>query len=413
MRSPCPNPSWSALDTLSITTVWILVTLNVSRIYPFIFVLVCLVVSPLSQAIVPPPPKLPADAYFLIDANTGEVLVDHNSDLSLPPASLTKIMTSYVLAEEVESGRASLDDPVTVDEESWAQNPMFNGSSLMWIEPGKPVTLGELERGIVISSGNDASVAAAKALAGTTASFVDLMNQTAARLGLNDTIYRNPHGLPHPEHRTTARDLATLSVALINDHPEHYKLYKEQRYTYNGIPTSNRNTLLRTDDSVDGLKTGYTSEAGYGLVASALREDMRLVSVVLGSATRRTRASESASLLNYGFRFFQTLRPLSGDVTLAEPRVWKAEVDTFVAGALESIALTVSRERTEVEIEVDVLERIEAPISRGDAVGAIRVVRGNELLYETDLVALEDVPSGSWLTRLIDALVLWFQGLLG
>ncbi|MCH1554111.1 MAG: D-alanyl-D-alanine carboxypeptidase [Luminiphilus sp.] len=367
----------------------------------------------MSQAIVPPPPKLPADAYFLIDANTGEVLVDHNGDLSLPPASLTKIMTSYVLAEEVQSGRASLGDVITVDEESWAQNPLFEGSSLMWIEPGKPVTLGELERGIVISSGNDASVAAAKALAGTTASFVDVMNQTAARLGLNDTVYRNPHGLPHPKHRTTAKDLAALSVALINDHPEHYKLYKEQRYTYNGIPTSNRNTLLRTDNSVDGLKTGYTSEAGYGLVASALRDDMRLVSVVLGSATRRTRASESSSLLNYGFRFFQTLRPLSGDVTLAEPRVWKAEADTFVAGALDSIALTVNRERTEVEIEVDVSERLEAPIARGDAVGIIRVVRGSELLFETDLVALEDVPSGSWLTRLIDALVLWFQGLLG
>ena len=366
-----------------------------------------------ATAVVPPAPKLPADAYFLMDATTGQILVNHNGDLSLPPASLTKIMTSYVLAEEVDAGRASLDDMIKVSRNAWSQNPTFNGSSLMWIEPGKPVSLADLERGVVISSGNDASVAVAEHLAATESSFVDVMNQLAAELGLDNTVYRNPHGLPHPEHRTTARDLATLSVALINGHPEHYKIYKEQSFTYNGIKQYNRNSLLRSDATVDGLKTGYTSEAGYGLVASAQREDMRLVSVVLGSASKRTRASENSSLLNYGFRFFQNLRPLSAEVTLVEPRVWKGAAESLHAGVLESVVLTVPREQTAADIELKVDEQLEAPFSRGDVIGSVQVVRGGEVLFESPLLVLEDVPSGGFFKRLIDALNLWFQNLVG
>ena len=364
-------------------------------------------------AAVPPAPKLPADAYFLMDATTGQVLVDHNGDLSLPPASLTKIMTSFVLAEEVDAGRASLDDIIKVSRNAWSQNPTFKGSSLMWIEPGKPVSLADLERGVVISSGNDASVAVAEHLAGTESSFVDVMNQLAAELSLDNTVYRNPHGLPHPDHRTTARDLATLSVALINGHPEHYKIHKEQSFTYNGIKQYNRNSLLRSDATVDGLKTGYTSEAGYGLVASAQREDMRLVSVVLGSASKRTRAFESSSLLNYGFRFFQNLRPLSAEVTLDEPRVWKGATESLHAGVLESVVLTVPRERTTADIKLTVDDQLEAPLGRGDVIGNVQVVRGGELLFETPLLVLEDVPSGGFFKRLMDALILWFQNLVG
>ena len=377
--------------------------------------LICVVAYVATQAVaaVPPAPKLPADAYFLMDAATGQVLVDHNGDLSLPPASLTKIMTSYVLAEEVDAGRASLDDMIKVSRNAWSQNPAFRGSSLMWIEPGKPVSLRDLERGVVISSGNDASVAVAEHLAGTESSFVDVMNQLGAELGLDNTVYRNPHGLPHPEHRTTARDLAALSVALINSHPEHYKIYKEQSFTYNGIKQYNRNSLLRSDASVDGLKTGYTSEAGYGLVASAQREDMRLVSVVLGSASKRTRASENSSLLNYGFRFFQNLRPLSAEVTLVEPRVWKGATESLHAGVLESVVLTVPRERTTADINLTVNDQLEAPLSRGDVIGNVQVVRGGEVLFETPLLVLEDVPSGGFFKRLMDALILWFQNLVG
>ncbi|MBL6694973.1 MAG: D-alanyl-D-alanine carboxypeptidase [Luminiphilus sp.] len=377
--------------------------------------LMCVLAFVANQAIaaVPPAPKLPADAYFLMDATTGQVLVDYNGDLSLPPASLTKIMTSYILAEEVDAGRASLDDMIKVSRNAWSQNPTFKGSSLMWIEPGKPVSLADLERGVVISSGNDASVAVAEHLAGTESSFVDVMNQLASELGLDNTVYRNPHGLPHPEHRTTARDLANLSVALINGHPEHYKIYKEQSFTYNGIKQYNRNSLLRSDATVDGLKTGYTSEAGYALVASAQREDMRLVSVVLGSASKRTRASENSSLLNYGFRFFQNLRPLSAEVTLVEPRVWKGVAESLHAGVLESVVLTVPRERTAADIKLTVDEQLEAPLSRGDVIGRVQVVRGGEVLFETPLRVLEDVPSGGFFKRLMDALILWFQNLVG
>ena len=378
-------------------------------------ILVCVLAFVANHAIaaVPPAPKLPADAYLLMDATTGQVLVDHKGDLSLPPASLTKIMTSYVLAEEVDAGRASLDDMIKVSRNAWSQNPTFKGSSLMWIEPGKPVSLADLERGVVISSGNDASVAVAEHLSGTESSFVDVMNQLAAELGLDNTVYRNPHGLPHPEHRTTARDLATLSAALINSHPKHYKIYKEQSFTYNGIKQDNRNSLLRLDATVDGLKTGYTSEAGYGLVASAQREDMRLVSVVLGSASKRTRASENTSLLNYGFRFFQNLRPLSAEVTLVEPRVWKGAAESLHAGVLESVVLTVPRERTAADIKLTVNEQIEAPLIRGDVVGSVQVVRGGEVLFETPLLVLEDIPSGGFFKRLMDALILWFQNPVG
>lgn len=384
--------------------------MRLSRLGRFL-VLCCIGLTGSVIAAVPPAPKLPADAYFLMDATTGQVLVDYQGDLSLPPASLTKIMTSYVLAEEVESGRASLDDMITVSRNAWSQNPTFQGSSLMWIEPGKPVTLEDLERGVVISSGNDASVAVAEHLAGTESSFVDVMNQIAADVGLDNTTYRNPHGLPDPEHRTTARDLAKLSVALINNHPEHYKVYKEKSFTYNGIKQYNRNGLLRTDSTVDGLKTGYTSEAGYGLVASAKRDDMRLVSVVLGSATRRTRTSENASLLNYGFRFFQNLRPLSAEVTLVEPKVWKGTAETIHGGVLESVVLTVPRERSEPTIDVSVNEQLQAPLKRGDEIGVVTVKRDGEVLFETPLLVLDDVESGGFFKRLIDALLLWFQNL--
>jgi D-alanyl-D-alanine carboxypeptidase (penicillin-binding protein 5/6) len=222
-----------------------------------------------AAAVVPAPPNIAADAYLLIDYDSGKILVEHNIDERLPPASLTKLMTAYILAEEIDAGRLSLDDQVPVSRNAWSQNPTFRGSSLMWIEPGLPVTVRELERGIVISSGNDATVAIAEHIAGSEDAFAGMMNSYAELLGMDSTYYVNSHGLPNPEHLTTARDLATLAIATIRNHPERYKVYREQSYTYNDITQYNRNHLLREDDSVDGLKTGYTSEAGYGLVASA------------------------------------------------------------------------------------------------------------------------------------------------
>ena len=262
-----------------------MVPVFMSRFLTAVFIAV-FTLPALGASIVPAPPQLDAKAYLLMDAASGEVLVEHNADMPLPPASLTKMMTAYVLAAEMEAGRIAADDMVSVSRNAWSQNPVFNGSSLMWIEPGMDVSVADLERGIVISSGNDATVAIAEHIAGTEAAFADTMNSYAEALGMSDTYYQNSHGLPAPDHITTARDLAILARAMIKNFPEHYKIYAERQFTYNDIRQYNRNSLLGEDPSVDGLKTGYTREAGYCLVASAERRDMRLVSVVMGTQLR-------------------------------------------------------------------------------------------------------------------------------
>jgi len=304
-----------------------------------------------AASIVPAPPTIDADAYLLMDATTGRVLVEQNADERLPPASLTKLMTAYILAEEIDAGRLSLDDVVPVSRTAWSQNPTFRGSSLMWIEPGKEVTVGQLEKGIVISSGNDATVAIAEHIAGSEEAFAGMMNNYAQELGMASTFFVNSHGLPDPEHLTTARDLATLASATIRNHPDRYEVYREKSYTYNDIKQFNRNLLLREDPSVDGLKTGYTSVAGYGLVASAQRDGMRLISVVLGSQSTRSRKAETRSLLNYGFRFYETVEPVTPEVSLGQLRVWKGITDRVDAGVIEPLILTVPRSNKEPSIE--------------------------------------------------------------
>jgi len=366
-----------------------------------------------NTALVPSPPSINADSYLLVDFDTGAVLVEHNPDLQLPPASLTKLMTAYILAEEVALGRIALDDTVRVSRNAWSQNPVFNGSSLMWIEPGKPVTVAELERGIVISSGNDATVAIAEHIAGSEAAFVDLMNRYAEEMGLTRTHFENSHGLPHPDHLSTARDLATTAVAAIRDHPERYAVYKEQSYTYNDITQYNRNHLLREDPSVDGLKTGYTRVAGYGLVASAEREGMRLVSVVMGSSSTASRKAETRSLLNYGFRFFETLRPLAPDASLSEARVWKGQSKQVALGVTDEVVLTLPRSTTSIDTQVEVDEPLVAPLDVNDVVGRVTLLRDGEVVSEVPLRVLQRVEPAGFFARLWDTIVLWFQQLLG
>ena len=366
-----------------------------------------------NTALVPSPPTINADSYLLVDFDTGAVLVEHNPDLQLPPASLTKLMTAYILAEEVALGRLALDDTVRVSRNAWSQNPVFNGSSLMWIEPGKPVTVAELERGIVISSGNDATVAIAEHIAGSEAAFVDLMNRYAEEMGLTRTHFENSHGLPHPDHLSTARDLATTAVAAIRDHPERYAVYKEQSYTYNDITQYNRNHLLREDPSVDGLKTGYTRVAGYGLVASAEREGMRLVSVVMGSSSTASRKAETRSLLNYGFRFFETLRPLTQDASLSEARVWKGQSKQVALGVTDEVVLTLPRSTASIDTQVEVDEPLVAPLDVNDVVGRVTLLRDGEVVSEVPLRVLQRVEPAGFFARLWDAIVLWFQQLLG
>ena len=366
-----------------------------------------------NTALVPSPPTINADSYLLVDFDTGAVLVEHNPDLQLPPASLTKLMTAYILAEEVALGRLALDDTVRVSRNAWSQNPVFNGSSLMWIEPGKSVTVAELERGIVISSGNDATVAIAEHIAGSEAAFVDLMNRYAEEMGLTRTHFENSHGLPHPDHLSTARDLATTAVAAIRDHPERYAVYKEQSYTYNDITQYNRNHLLREDPSVDGLKTGYTRVAEYGLVASAQREGMRLVSVVMGSSSTASRKAETRSLLNYGFRFFETLRPLTPEASLSEARVWKGQSKQVALGVTDEVVLTLPRSTASIDTQVEVDEPLVAPLDVNDVVGRVTLLRDGEVVSEVPLRVLQRVEPAGFFARLWDAIVLWFQQLLG
>lgn len=367
----------------------------------------------LAAPLVPDPPPINADAYILVDHATGTVISEKQADQRLPPASLTKLMTAYILAEEVAQGRLNLEDSVTVSRNAWSQNPTFSGSSLMWIEPGKAVTVAELEKGIVISSGNDATVAIAEHIAGSEAAFADLMNRYAQELGLNATYYRNSHGLPAEGHETTARDLAVLASATIRDHPDHYQVYKQQSFTYNNISQRNRNKLLFEDPTVDGLKTGYTSVAGYGLVASAERNGMRLVSVVLGSASTRSRAVETKSLLNYGFRFFETVSPLIAGQELGVAAVWQGLSDTVRVGVANDVTLTAARSKNRPAIAFEVNEALTAPIEAGQALGSVTVSLEGEILAQLPLVALDSVEQAGFFARLWDAFLLWLNGLFG
>jgi len=366
-----------------------------------------------SAAIIPAPPEVAARAHYLIDASTGYVIAESSANEQLPPASLTKLMTSYVLSYEIERGRVSFDDKVLISENAWAQNPMFKGSSLMWLEPGMEVSISELEKGIVISSGNDATVAIAEHLAGNETAFANIMNTHAQRLGMNDSYFENSHGLPSPNHLTTAHDLALLAKAIIQDFPAHYQIYAERDYTFNNIKQYNRNTLLGEDPSVDGLKTGYTSEAGYGLVSSAKRGDMRLISVVLGTDSAKSRASETRSLLNYGFRYFETAELLPVEREMEKPEVWMGLADYLSVGVAEAVTLTLPRgERRNIEQVVNLNEPLSAPIKRGDKVGRVSLSLDGEQIYEGPVVALHDVEEAGFFARLWDRILMWIDTLL-
>jgi len=365
-----------------------------------------------AATIVPSPPQVAAKAYILLDANSGLVLAEHNADLPLPPASLTKMMTSYILASEIAAGRVKDGDMVPVSRNAWSQNPQFVGSSLMWIEPGMDVAVSDLQRGIVISSGNDACVAVAEHLAGTESAFAEMMNAHAESMGMVDSYFLNSHGLPHPEHVTTARDLATLASAIIRDHPEHYAIYKEREFTYNDIRQYNRNTLMGEDPTVDGLKTGYTKEAGYGLVASAERRGMRLISVVLGTKSTNARKNETRGLLNYGFRFYETVTEFESGQELDKPRIWKGQQDHVAVGLQEGAVLTLPRGKKKLlNTEVVIDDNLEAPLAVGDAVGTVQLTLEGETVFRAPLVALEAVEPGSFFARLWDMILMWIASI--
>ena len=363
-------------------------------------------------AATPSAPTIAAKAYILIDADSGRVLAENNADSRLAPASLTKLMTSYVLSYELEQGHVHNDDMVTISEGAWTQNPAFKESSLMFIQVGTQVKLHDLHLGIVVSSGNDATVAVAEYLAGSDSAFADVMNQHAQKLGMTNTHFVNSHGLPDPNHYTTARDLAKLSQAIIR-FPNEYAMYKIQEFTYNNIRQYNRNGLLRRDPTVDGLKTGHTQEAGYCLISSALRNGMRLITVVLGADSINQREQETEKLLAYGFRYFETSKVYQANAEVAQPRIWGGSKEQIKLGVDRDIALTFPRGKREaIQATMNIEKYLKAPIQANQPVGEMFVTLDGETILKTPLVALETVEKGGIFHRIWDAMVLFFTKLL-
>lgn len=377
----------------------------------FLASLVLLAMLPLvaqgQQVLIPSPPQINATSYVLMDPASGRIIMEANSDERLPPASLTKMMTAYIVERELDEERLSLDEMVPISVKAWK-----TGGSRMFVQEGSRVSVEDLLKGVIIQSGNDASVALAEHVAGSEDAFADVMNQQARLLGMKNTRFETATGLPQDNQYSTAYDLALLAAAIINDYPENYPLYAEKHFTYNNIRQPNRNSLLWRDPSVDGLKTGHTEEAGYCLVASAKREDTRLIAVVMGTDSTEARAREVQKMLNYGFRYYETARLYDGGETLLESRVWGGESDQLTLGLASDMVLTIprgARESLESVVEVDTV--IEAPVSAGDELGTVTISFDGEVLAERPLVAIEPVPEGGFFKRLMDAIKLFFHNL--
>lgn len=353
----------------------------------------------------PAPPVIGAKSYLMIDSRTGQVLAEHQPDERLAPASLTKLMTAYVVFRALAEAQATLDETATISENAWR-----TGGSRMFVEVGNRVPVRDLLLGMIVQSGNDASVALAEHIAGTEAVFAEMMNQSAAALGMAGSHFVNSTGLPDENHYSTARDLATLARAIIREFPDYYKWYSLKEYTWNDITQPNRNNLLWRDDSVDGMKTGHTDDAGYCLISSALRDDMRIIAVVLGTSSSKARIDGSQALLNYGFRFFETrLLYQAGEPVLAA-RVWKSANGYTNLGVLEDIYITIPRGSYDsLEMTRDLPAIVEAPVAAGQPLAEFTVsLNGTALLTEA-LRALEDNPEGSLWQRTRDGVSLWFE----
>ncbi|MEX0429888.1 D-alanyl-D-alanine carboxypeptidase family protein [Spiribacter insolitus] len=354
---------------------------------------------------IPAPPALGAESYILMDFHSGEILAEKNVDLQRDPASLTKVMTAFVVFSELKSGNLALDEEVLVSEKAWRAP-----GSRMFIEVGDHITVENLLRGMIIQSGNDASVALAEHVAGSEETFAALMNQYAAELGMDNTHYTNAAGLPDPDHYASAEDTARLVRALIARFPEYYDFYSERAFTWNDIEQFNRNRMLWQDSSVDGVKTGYTEAAGYCLATSANRDGMRLISVVMGAGTPESRVQQSKALLNYGYRFFETHRLYAADEAIDTPRIWKGNVDNLPVGVTEDIYVTVPiRSYERLDAQMTIADRLEAPVEFGQALGELQVSLDGEPVTRRDIVALESVPEGGLVSRTVDSLMLWMN----
>ena len=357
--------------------------------------------------LIPAPPQLATEGHILLDAATGTVIVEENAEMRLPPASLTKIMTSYIIASEIQQGRISLDDLVPISVKAWKME-----GSRMFIREGTEVKVADLIRGIVIQSGNDASVAMAEFIAGDEQAFADIMNQVAQKLGMTRTQFKNATGLPNEGHYTTAKDLSLLARALIRDFPEHYKVYKEKYFSYNDIRQANRNSLLWRDDAVDGMKTGHTQAAGFCLVASAEKKELRLISVVMGATSERSRSTESQKLINYGFRYFESVKLYDGLESLKRVKVWGGLHESLDVGIEAPARLTIpTGARGALAAEVTLDPVIKAPVSQGQTLGLLRISLEGETLLERPVVALNGVDEAGLVSSLIDEVSLFFLSL--
>lgn len=354
---------------------------------------------------IPAPPQLSARAYLLVDVNSKQVIASDNADAQIEPASLTKLMTAYITFTELKTGTIHLEDEVLISEKAWRM-----GGSKMFIEVNKRVSVEKLLKGMIIQSGNDASVALAEFIAGSEDGFATLMNKYADLLGMTSSHFVNATGMPDKEHYTTAADLAKLSIALINEFPDHYTWYSTKQYTYNGITQYNRNKLLWRDKYVDGLKTGHTESAGYCLIASALREDMRLLSVVLGTRSEDSRAQESQKLLNFGFHFYET-RPLyTANAALTKARIWEGSVENLDLGLMTDLYVTIPRGRYDkLKATLKVNEKIMAPVNKGQSLGSVNIDLEGESIASLPLIALHDVNTGDFFQRMTDKIMLMFE----
>jgi D-alanyl-D-alanine carboxypeptidase (penicillin-binding protein 5/6) len=370
-----------------------------------LFVLLTVLIPAPVWAATPPAPALEARAWLLVDSLSGRALAERNADSRVEPASLTKLMTAYLVFNALRDGHLSLDQTVPVSERAWAAE-----GSRMFLDPRRPATVEEMLHGMIIQSGNDASLALAEAVGGDEAGFVERMNDAAKRLGMKSSHFVNATGLPHPEHYSTARDLYRLADRLIRDFPQFYKLYAIKEYRYNGITQPNRNRLLWIDPHVDGVKTGHTERAGYCLIASATRDQRRLVSVVLGARSDSGRALESQKLLNHGFQHYETVRLFSANQVVSRLRIYRGTESELQAGFPRDLYITVPRgDASRVKADIVTRQPMLAPVTQGQAIGTLRLSLDGASIGDYPLRALRPVPTAGWLGRLWDSLLLLFK----
>ena len=374
-------------------------------IYFLLIVPFCMDLS--AQSLVPKAPKLNLSSYILIEASTNTVIAEFNSDNQIAPASMTKVMSGYVIADQIANGSISLDDKVLISEKAWK-----TGGSKMFIEAGKRVSVEDLLSGIVIQSGNDATIAMAEYVAGSEEGFVDFMNAYASEMGLTNSLFQNATGFSDPNHFTSAKDLAKLTQALINNFPDHYTTYKEKEFTFSGIRQLNRNKLLWRDDSVDGVKTGHTDSAGFCLISSAKRNDMRLIAVVAGSESENERLTASQRLLEYGFRFYATQKLVSQETKVTSAKVWGGKTDEVALGSSKDIYLTLPRsDFKNIKANYQFNNNLQAPIEVGQEIGSIEFTSNDRIVLSAPLVAIENVDAKGFFGMLWSRLVYWITSL--